>query len=119
MPAGTAHKQASNQGLLKGLWLLTQGWGMRCDTARHLQAHVQNCAPRTSPPIAPQGLCIPPCPEVTIGLYLYRLILTNCVSINLVDILVTSLRKLLRQAATYDSPSVRRGALAGLQGLLG
>ena len=49
---------------------------------------------------------------MTIGLYLYRLILTNCVSINLVDILVTSLRKLLRQAAIYDSPSVRRPAVA-------
>jgi hypothetical protein len=55
---------------------------------------------------ARQGLCVPPCPEVTIGLYLYRLILTNCASINLVDILVTGVRKLIRRPAIYDAPSV-------------
>ena len=84
---------------------------------RHSTAPPGACAGTTLPEHprpARQGLCIPPCPEVTIGLYLYRLILTNCVSINLVDILVTSLRKLMRQAAIYDSPSVRRpGVLAG------
>ena len=57
-----------------------------------------------------QGKCIPPCQEVIIGLYLYRLILTNCLSINLVDLLVTSIRKIIRMPATYDSPSVRRAS---------
>ena len=55
-----------------------------------------------------QGECVPPCQEVIIGLYLYRLILTNCLSINLVDLLVTSIRKIIRMPATYDSPSVPR-----------
>ncbi|KAK9825842.1 hypothetical protein WJX81_002239 [Elliptochloris bilobata] len=51
------------------------------------------------------GMCIPPCQEVIIGLYLYRLILTNCLSINLVDLLITSVRKIIRMPAIYDSPS--------------
>ena len=33
--------QASDQSSLKGLRLLKRGWGMRCDTARHLQEPVQ------------------------------------------------------------------------------
>jgi hypothetical protein len=69
------------------------------------ELHARSACARRAPR-ARQGLCVPPCPEVTIGLYLYRLILTNCASINLVDILVTGVRKLIRRPAIYDAPSV-------------
>ncbi|CAL8467662.1 g7200 [Coccomyxa elongata] len=53
-----------------------------------------------------QGHCLPGCDENAIGLYFYRLLLTNMVTLNLVDILMACMYRLLGMAVTFDPPSV-------------
>ncbi|BDA42684.1 Transmembrane channel-like protein 7 [Coccomyxa sp. Obi] len=53
-----------------------------------------------------QGHCLPGCAENAIGLYFYRLLLTNMVTLNLVDILMACMYRLLGMAVTFDPPSV-------------
>lgn len=63
----------------------------------------------------PQGRCVPSCPENTIGLLLYRLIITNALIINGCDLgrgLI--LRHFTEQA--YDPPDVNGAAPAPCTG---
>lgn len=54
-----------------------------------------------------QNHCIPPCAENTIGLTFYRLILSNMAALNLVDILMATIYKLIGMANPFDPPTVQ------------
>lgn len=53
-----------------------------------------------------QSHCVPGCAENAIGLIFYRLVLTNMATLNLVDILMACMYRLLGMAVTFDPPSV-------------
>ncbi|KAK9909956.1 hypothetical protein WJX75_010045 [Coccomyxa subellipsoidea] len=64
-----------------------------------------NCAAAVAQPTF-QSHCVPGCAENAIGLIFYRLVLTNMATLNLVDILMACMYRLLGMAVTFDPPSV-------------
>jgi len=72
--------------------------GRTAHTAFHQQATLLICA-------VVQGHCVPSCPENTIGLLLYRLVITNAVVINVSDVARGVLLKYWSEQA-YDPPDV-------------
>ncbi|EIE24638.1 hypothetical protein COCSUDRAFT_46890 [Coccomyxa subellipsoidea C-169] len=50
--------------------------------------------------------CVPGCAENLIGLIFYRLVLTNMATLNLVDVLMACMYRLLGMAVTFDPPAV-------------
>lgn len=53
-----------------------------------------------------QNNCVPGCAENAIGLIFYRLVLTNMATLNMVDILMACMYRLLGMAVTFDPPAV-------------
>jgi len=54
-----------------------------------------------------QAHCVPPCAENKIGLIFYRYMITNILTLNGVDILMTLGQRLLGMAVPYDPAMVR------------
>ena len=54
-----------------------------------------------------QAHCVPPCAENKIGLIFYRYMVTNILTLNGVDILMTLVQRLLGMAVPYDPATVR------------
>ena len=53
-----------------------------------------------------QAHCVPPCAENKIGLIFYRYMVTNILTLNGVDILMTLIQRLLGMAVPYDPATV-------------